>query len=89
MIHHRTRDLFRILGAIVVVLLPLLFLVVTLISSLVPNWVHFHMVNLPAYIGAAAVAGLVGFNLYHDQSGPIPRLELAWKVTSRLSKPPR
>lgn len=71
------------LGAIVVVLLPLLFLVVTLISAFVLNRVHFGMVNLPAYMGAAAVAGLVGFNLYHDQNGPIPRLELAWKVTYR------
>ncbi len=83
MIHHRTRGLFRILGAIVVLLLPLLFLAVCLVREYVLRSVTFSLFNWPVYMGAAAVAGLVGFNLYHDQSGPIPRLEMAWKVSYR------
>lgn len=83
MIHHRTRGLFRLLGAMVVVALPLLFLVVTGVWALFFQNVSFSMVNLPAYMGAAAVAGLVCLNLYREHSSPNPRAEWAWALTTR------
>jgi len=83
MIHHRTRGLYRLMGAIAVIALPLLFFSVTLISAEVLKRVDFAMVNLVAYMGAAAVAGLVGFNLYREQSSAIPHAEWVWKVTYR------
>ena len=83
MIHHRTRGLFRLLGALVVVALPLLFLVVTGVWALFFQNVSFSMVNLPAYMGAAAVAGLVCLNLYREHSSPNPRAEWAWALTTR------
>lgn len=81
MIHHRTRGLFRILGALVVVLLPALFVIVFSIFVL---WrVDVATINMSAYMGAAAVTGLLGFTLYRDYSGPIPRAEWAWKISYR------
>jgi len=71
------------MGAIIVIALPMLFFVVTWVSAVVLGRVNMELVNLPAYMGAAAVAGLVGFNLYREQNGAIPRAEWAWKVTYR------
>ncbi len=83
MIHHRTRGLYRLLGAIVVVVLPLLFLAVAGIWLLTASGAKIDMVSIAAYMGTALVSGLIGFNLYQEHSGPNPRLEWAWRVTYR------
>jgi len=71
------------MGAIVVIALPVLFFLVTLVSAYVIKFVDITMVNLSAYMGVAAVAGLVGFNLYREHGGVIPRAEWAWRVAYR------
>jgi len=83
MIHHRTRGLYRLLGALVVVALPLLFLAVSGVWMLLALGADFTMANVFAYMGAALVAGLMGNNLYREHSGPTPQLEWAWRVSYR------
>ncbi len=69
------------LGTIVVVLLPLLFYTVVWFYTVVLDRVVY--VDLAVYMSTAAVAGLVGFTLYREQSGAIAHTEWAWKVTYR------
>jgi exopolysaccharide biosynthesis polyprenyl glycosylphosphotransferase len=82
MIHYRTRGLYRLLGATVVVILPLLFFLVTIVSADVLKRVNLEMVNLWAYLGGAAVAGLIGYHFYRDNNGLVARVEWAWRVTN-------
>lgn len=82
MIHSRTRGLYHLLGAIIVVVLPLLFFVVTWVSAELLHRVDLSAVNFPAYLGGAVAAGLISYNFYRMPSGLMPRVGWILRVTN-------
>ena len=82
MIHHRMRGLYRLLGALVVLILPLLFYAVTWVSASVLKRVDYNLVQFPVYLGGAVVAGLFSFGFYREPAGIAIRAGWVWRTTN-------
>jgi exopolysaccharide biosynthesis polyprenyl glycosylphosphotransferase len=82
MIHQRMRGLYRLLGAMVVLILPLLFFVVTWVSATVLGRVDYELVKFPVYLGGAVVAGLFSLGFYREPTGLASRAGWIWRTTN-------
>jgi exopolysaccharide biosynthesis polyprenyl glycosylphosphotransferase len=76
------RGLYRLLGVMVVIILPLLFYVVTWVSATILQRVEYSLVNFPVYLGGAFAAGLYSLSFYREPSGLASRAGWVWRTTN-------